>query len=575
MTQVLQRDSLREAVARVWPALLLAVVLNAPWLASSMFLDDWHLLWKAHEAEWTWHSLSSSFTFLDSASISTWNLGEIPAYHYFRPLIIASFKVEMWLWGLSPVGFHAVSLLLHLVSTVLVGALVFAMKGERRLARVGALLFAIQPHNVASVLWTAGRTEVLAAPLVLAALLCFVAYTRRPLRRMQVGALLFTAVACFVKESVVLVGGFALLWEVHLGRTLKTPLRQWFKVAVPRLTPLALLLGGYLAYRFLVFDSGATLREPYFTDPASWSFPLFALAKTVHYLTALLLTIPIVPIFGTQFLLDHPVLLLLSLTLVTAALWLGARKANRNRLSALCLGWLAISFLPTLPILASDLYPYFAGIGFAMLLAGVVGSDTRRARIALVSLVALYCLSYSARGLLYHTQGSYHAAAMADVEEDLGTPTPPGTRLLLINMPVSVSHLASHLRLRSGHGDVRAILATVTPSWVIPTSGPRLLCTSDRTVRIFPSEGHDTLFDTSEEWNLQLFRLPLQQGKSYTTPYGFTATPLWAGDKVLALDLSFDNPLSIGSHRLYSFYLDDSGLAHPVCTETEAGREKL
>jgi len=41
----------RAALVRVWPALALAVCVYLPWLGSPLFLDDWHLLWMASQAD--------------------------------------------------------------------------------------------------------------------------------------------------------------------------------------------------------------------------------------------------------------------------------------------------------------------------------------------------------------------------------------------------------------------------------------------------------------------------------------------------------------------------------------------
>jgi len=553
----------RAAILRVWPALVVAGVACAPWLASPMFLDDWHLLWRASEAPWTWAGLRDGFTFLDPSSISTWNLPTAPAYHYFRPLVVASFKLDLSLWGLSSIGFHGTNLVMHGVTVILVGQLAARISGDERLGRIAAILFAIQPHNVAAVCWTAGRTTSMGAMWMTAALLSYV--TARQDRRpgLHGVALVFTALACLTKESAVLVGVLAAFWEVLHG---PGPLRTRWKSTVASLLPLGILLVAFAAYRLLWFDSVGTLSEPYFTDPTGPGFLAFAVAKLAHYSASILTAIPVVPIFGTAFLLEHPALIG-GIIVATVAVAVGVHRAGAGQRGRYFGGfWMAAAFRPTLPILASDLYPYFPGIGLAMILAAALARPTPGRRIALVVLVCFYLAGFAGRGLLYHVQGVTDRAAMEDIERDLGGAPPEDATLILVNLPVAASHVTSHLRLRADRGDIHGVLATVTPEWAVPTAGPAVECSAADGIRIGPPPGHEALFASPEEWQIHLFRIPLIEGKTYRTDLGVTATPRWRDGRVDALDMRFDESLARGRYRVYNFHQAEGGpLVHRVC----------
>ena len=557
------RAGLQAALGRAWPALLLTVAACAPWLASPMFLDDWHLLWKASQAPWTWAGLRDGFTFLDPTSISTWNLPAAPAYHFFRPLVVASFKVDMALWGLAPAGYHATNLAMHLVTVVLVGQLAARVSGNDRLGRIAAVLFAIQPHNVAAVCWTAGRTTSMGAMWMITALLCYIVarQDRRP--ALHVGALFFAGLACLTKENAVLIGVLAALWEVLHG---PGPLRTRWRSSTLSLMPLAILLTGFAVYRLAWFEEVGILGEPYFTAPTGAGFYVFAIAKLAHYAVGMLTTLPLVPIFGTGFLLDHPALTagVAFATVFVATVVHRAGVGQRGRWYGGF--WMFAAFLPTLPILASDLYPYVAGIGFAMILAAALARPTRGRRIALIVLVCFYMAGFTARGLLYHVQGVTHRAAVAEIEQDFGGPPSTEAHLVLVNLPVAASHVASHLRLRAGRPDIHATLATLTPEWTLPIAGPSVECLSPHAVRIGPPPGHDALFETPEEWHVHLFRTPLVPGWSYRSKRGLTATPRWTDGHVDALELHFDQSLEDEDTRIYSFYRTGDGpLIHRVC----------
>jgi tetratricopeptide (TPR) repeat protein len=94
--------------------------------------------------------------------------GETPQYY---PLTHTSFWVEYRLWGLNPAGYHAVSILLHTTSSVLLWLILRRL--GLRYAWLVAAAWAVHPMQVETVAWASERKNTLSGVFYLGAMLCY------------------------------------------------------------------------------------------------------------------------------------------------------------------------------------------------------------------------------------------------------------------------------------------------------------------------------------------------------------------------------------------------------------------
>ncbi|MDP2957901.1 MAG: hypothetical protein Q8N53_15850 [Longimicrobiales bacterium] len=238
------------------------------------------------------------------AFFGPWWYGAREGAGLYRPLTLGSFAMEWKLWGGSPLGFHAVSIVAHALSTLLVLRLL-ALLVPLGAAAAGAFFFAVHPVHVEAVANVVGRSELYAALAVLGA---GVAYLEPGLRaermrglRMGLVCLLFL-LGLGSKEGAVMLP--AALLALEFARRSEGPLAARLRTEAPLLAGLAGVLGGYLLLRVAVLGAvtggaaapeliGVTPGERILTALSLWPeyvrLLVFPLSLSADYAPAVLL----------------------------------------------------------------------------------------------------------------------------------------------------------------------------------------------------------------------------------------------------------------------------------------------
>ncbi len=135
---------------------LLAFLCFLPSLAAGFVYDDLLLIRDnpyAHGLSYVGRAFTHYFWQLDDRG-SGWSL-------YYRPLVTVSYLVNWAIVGDRPSFYHLFNIVFHALTTVLVVVVARRWTGRTSLAVAVGALFALHPSRTESVIWIAGRTDVL------------------------------------------------------------------------------------------------------------------------------------------------------------------------------------------------------------------------------------------------------------------------------------------------------------------------------------------------------------------------------------------------------------------------------
>ncbi len=323
-------------------------------------------------------------TLPNAAPLHTWSgLAQIwftprallPYEAHYWPLLYTTFWLEHKLWGLAPLGYHLVNLLLHTSVVLLLWRLL------RRLGVPGAwfaaAVFAVHPLHVESVAWVIGRKDMLATVCYLAAVLAYIRFAEMRRWRHYLLAVALFVLGLLSKSITVTLPATLLLW--HWWRHGRVTTADFSRTLPFFLVGLGIVLADYVYYssiehiafaysplergliaaRALAFYAGKLLWpagltgiyprwEPGIGDALAWGCAAGCAA-------------------------------------VVAVLWCGRRQLGRGPLAGVL--FFAVALSPVLGFVdfgymqfsfVADRFQYLAGIGLIAVVAGAAGRACQR-----------------------------------------------------------------------------------------------------------------------------------------------------------------------------------------------------
>jgi hypothetical protein len=294
----------------------------------------------AFHGDWIWDDVT---LIRDNPQLRSWaGLGQIwfaPPLTDYWPLTWTLLWIEWHIWGDHTLGYHLVSVALHLTSAFLLWRLLDKL--SLRWGWLGGLVLVVHPLVVESVAWMSEIKNTLSLPFFLLSLLAYVEADQGEAKSGRARALFFYLLAMLCKSSAVMLPFDLLLYHYwRHGRLTWADAR--------RMTPffaIAVLLGGVTLY----FQTVHFAEDAVVGNRGLLIRLVGASAAIFFYLGKFLVPVYLLPQYPRWNL--HPpslsrILTLPLLLLAFAALWTQRKTWGRHAL--LALSFFLINLLPVL-----------------------------------------------------------------------------------------------------------------------------------------------------------------------------------------------------------------------------------
>ncbi len=325
---------------------------------------------------------------------------DVSAKPYY-PMVFTAYMLQYALWGENPEGYHAVSVLLHVLNALLAYLLVLKLFRNRTAALMTGLLTGLHPLHVDAVAWAGDLKDVLSGTFVFLCLHTYANYVQKGRRSWYLLSLVLYALALFAKPMSALLPFMLLIVDYQQRRKNR---RLEVLEKVPFLVLAAML--GYVTLRTQVGAGGTEASAMSFYSPANaWTAIGFYLLK---------LTVPVN--LSVQYASWHPTWWMvvatgLSIAYVTATVWMlmlsrdyGFGLAWFALLAAPILGFIPFGYVVSFAPYANH-FMYLADFGL-FVCAGLIAHDVlkhlsaRQDRLVFYVLVVLAFTAFGSKTAL-------------------------------------------------------------------------------------------------------------------------------------------------------------------------------
>lgn len=409
-------------------AFILALVF-LPWLNNYFCCDDWPIILR--NMQFSWQEVLSWFTGLRGGS--------------YRPLHDVFVALGWQLFGLNPLGYRLLSVVLYALISANVGVLARMLTRDGRIGALATILFSVFATHAEPVLWFAATNELLAGWFVLVSTISFILFRRTGNSLWLVAAGLNCLLGLTSKETALLLPLMLLVYDMLWFEPTRDKKRDW-RFFTPML-PVVLLWLAFLLFRIpqgSAYTSAVEFNIPRLAMNFAYYMLIgvFALPNNYAFLASL-------PSWQTQPVL--PIVTLISSTSVIIItgwiwfrerIWLTGEQYKKSLLFSFV--WIVVALAPVI-FIVSERSVFLSSVGIVLLFSTVfIGAwdiakergkwMKRAAAIVIILYVGLNACVFGYRSVWFGRSAKVSKSVLMQLDSQIEN-LPTGTHILLINLP--------------------------------------------------------------------------------------------------------------------------------------------
>lgn len=382
----------------------------------------------------------------DNPRVRDLSLASLPVFFtsleriQYKPVSFLFFAIQYRLFGLDPLGYHAVSIVLHAVNALLVFGLFYLLRRNLFIAWGVAAFFAVHPLKSESVAWVTEQKDLLVGLFIFSSSIAYILYRERGSRAAYYLSLILFCLSLLAKPTAAL-APFVLFGLDGLRRKSWRPLLD--KVPFFAISFGAILIN-FLALRWM------DLR-----DSLSWS-PGIVFSRFAFYISKIFWPAPLSGYYpgGSE---QAPAFLIMALAVVGVSAFL-LKKTRLFREFFFGFSFFLLFLTPMLflrgPIGVADRYVYIAGVGIFYVVLEFLATLKPGAGMIVLAAVVVVSASLSFERSLVWRNG---VTLWSDVLK-----TYPRSELAHLNLVSAYYDRGDDVRARR---HAQALLALAPQSW--------------------------------------------------------------------------------------------------------------
>jgi len=285
----------------------------------------------------------------------------------YSPLKTLFHAVNYHLFGLNPIGYHGVSLLIHALAIFLVYQIILFLSKNNFITMLSTFLFAIHPVNVEAITYMTASVDMIGIVFLLGSFFLYIKsqeHSEGLNPGKYVCSLILSVLAIFTHELAISIPCLFLWYNLSFQRKVR------FRVILLRTGPFFLMVALYALSKFLVLKGitrGAYLYDSFYLTMLviikAWAkyiiLCLFPLVLTHNHIISRGISSFDPDDFDrhavlSQSPLDPPILI--SILILGLIFFIAFKNKKEHPIVTFCIGWFFICLLPVSHIIPSGVY---------------------------------------------------------------------------------------------------------------------------------------------------------------------------------------------------------------------------